>query len=254
MGLGSWLAAAGDLLVGAQCPGCDEPWWGVCPECRSAVEALPTYLTRPEPCPAGFPLTATSSPYGALMKRLISAHKEHQVLALTPFLADRLAAAVGHLLSGPAGFDPGTTVLLVPVPSSPAAVRRRGFDATWAIARRAARAGRPGVRVRAQQLLSMSRRVQDQAGLGATARRENLRGSLRVTVSRLPAGSVAVIVDDVVTTGSSITEAARALRAVRMPVLGAATVAATVRSRSRTLLSDSRPEEGSNPKEEGGPR
>jgi adenine/guanine phosphoribosyltransferase-like PRPP-binding protein len=41
-----------------------------------------------------------------------------------------------------------------------------------------------------------------------------------------------VLVDDLVTTGSSLTEAARALREARIPVLGAATVAATVRLRS----------------------
>jgi adenine/guanine phosphoribosyltransferase-like PRPP-binding protein len=40
-----------------------------------------------------------------------------------------------------------------------------------------------------------------------------------------------VLVDDLVTTGSSLTEAARALREARIPVLGAATVAATVRLR-----------------------
>jgi predicted amidophosphoribosyltransferase len=123
-------------------------------------------------------------------------------------------------------------VVLVPVPSSPAAVRARGLDATWAMARRAVPGCPPGRVVGAKRLLSLARRVQDQAGLGAEARRENLRGSLRASGQGLGAGCVALIVDDVVTTGSSLTEAHRALCAAGIPVLGAATVAATVRSRS----------------------
>jgi predicted amidophosphoribosyltransferase len=65
--------------------------------------------------------------------------------------------------------------------------------------------------------------------LGAAGRKANLTGSLRVS-GGVPPGSLVVIVDDLVTTGSSLTEAARALGAARIAVLGAATVAATVRS------------------------
>jgi predicted amidophosphoribosyltransferase len=79
--------------------------------------------------------------------------------------------------------------------------------------------------------LTQGRRVADQAGLRAAARRENLAGAFRLRRS-ISTGAV-VLVDDVVTTGSSLTEAARALRAANIPVLGAATVAATVRVRPR---------------------
>jgi len=78
-------------------------------------------------------------------------------------------------------------------------------------------------------VLAHSRPVADQAGLGARARQENLSGAFRL---RRPIGDGAVvIVDDLVTTGSSLTEAARVLREARIPVLGAATIAATVRLR-----------------------
>jgi predicted amidophosphoribosyltransferase len=162
------------------------------------------------------------------MKRLVSAHKEHQVLSLTPFFAERLAAAVDCLLAA-AGAKP--RLVLVPVPSSPAAVRARGYDATYAMARRAAQGGAGGHPAAARQLLRLTRRVQDQAGLGATERRQNLSGSLRASTTGLKPGSAVVVVDDVVTTGASLCEATRALRAAGIPVLGAATVAATVRSR-----------------------
>jgi predicted amidophosphoribosyltransferase len=171
------------------------------------------------------------------MRRLVSAHKERQVLSLTPVLAARLAVAVACLVDRAPGGSP-LRLVLVPVPSAPSAVRARGLDATWALARGAVRSGsgpRAGPRVRtvvAQRLLAQSRRLQDQAGLDAAARRLNLAGGFRVSGRRPEPGSVVVVVDDLVTTGSSLGEAARALRAVGIPVLGAATVAATVRSRS----------------------
>jgi predicted amidophosphoribosyltransferase len=56
-----------------------------------------------------------------------------------------------------------------------------------------------------------------------------MAGAFRVRRA-ISTGAV-VLVDDLVTTGSSLTEAARVLRAARIPVLGAATVAATVRVR-----------------------
>jgi predicted amidophosphoribosyltransferase len=77
--------------------------------------------------------------------------------------------------------------------------------------------------------LTQGRRVADQAGLRAAARQENLFGAFRLR--RPITTGAAVLVDDLVTTGSSLTEAARVLRAARIRVLGAATVAATVRLR-----------------------
>jgi predicted amidophosphoribosyltransferase len=231
-----WFAVAGDLLLGAQCPGCDRAGWGLCVGCRGATSATPGYLTRPDPGPPGFPLTATAGPYDAVLSRLISAHKEHQALTLTSFLGGRLAVALRVLTSVYADGErgrPAGPLVLVPVPSAPEAVRARGLDATWALARAAART-RPGPEVVAvRRLLVQSRQVQDQVGLGAAARLENLAGGFRVTRTRLAPRSRVVIVDDVVTTGASLTEAARALRTAGIPVLGAATVAATVRSRSR---------------------
>ena len=237
MQFAEWCAAAGDLLLGGQCAACGTPGWGLCVACRTATSG-PGYLTRPDPCPPGFPVTATTGPYGGRLQRLVSAHKEHQVLSLTPFFGERLAAAVRCLLDA-SGSPRHAPVLLVPVPSTPAAVRARGYDATGAMTRRAARrlaapSGDLGPvgNVRARHLLVASRRVQDQAGLGAADRRANLAGSLRVVGARPAPGTLVVIVDDVVTTGSSLAEATRALRAAHIGVLGAATVAATVRSRA----------------------
>ena len=97
--------------------------------------------------------------------------------------------------------------LVVPVPLHPRRLRARGFNPALAVARAAAQA--IGARVDPTAL----ERVRDtptQTGLAAAARRANLRGAMRARRA-LPA--CVWIADDVVTTGATASEAARALRA-----------------------------------------
>jgi predicted amidophosphoribosyltransferase len=184
--------------------------------------------TRPEPCPPGFPPTISSSAYDPLLRGLINAHKERQALSLTGVLADRLAASV-HALLAEVGHGRGRPVVLVPVPSAARVIRRRGFDATAAMARSAARRLGRRYSTSVSTSLVQVRGVRDQAGLDARARQANLAGGfrLRAPLPTLPS----VLVDDLVTTGSSLSEAARVLGRAGVPVLGAATVAATQRLR-----------------------
>jgi ComF family protein len=225
---GEWVAAAGDLLLGASCHGCEQPWWGLCPSCRAELGSRQPFVTAPVPQPDGFPLTVTSSAYDQLLRLMINAHKERQALILTRILAERLALSVHTLLTRQ---QCTAAIVLVPIPSAARTVRQRGFDATAAMARIAARRLRVWYPALSRSVLVQARPVADQAGLGARARQQNLAGAFRL--SRPIKADTVVIVDDLVTTGSSLTEAARVLRAAGMPVLGAATVAATVRLQAR---------------------
>ncbi len=242
-----WRAAAGDLLLGSSCHGCGAPAWTLCDTCRADLAASPARPARPEPSPPGFPRTWTAGAYDALARGLVSAHKERSALGLTRVLGERLALAVLALLAvtadEPLPGGPGATLLLVPVPSARRAVRARGFDAGLALARAAA-TRLPAAR--AGPLLTSTRRVADQSGLGAEERQANLAGAFRLRAAArrstgprstaLRPGTTVVVVDDVVTSGASLTEAVRALRAGGVPVLGAATVAATVRRTSPRAL------------------
>ncbi|HEY9293565.1 MAG TPA: ComF family protein [Microlunatus sp.] len=225
-------SVAAELLLGAACPGCDQPGLGLCPACRQQlVDPVPQTVT-PTPCPVGFPITYAGGPYDELQRRLISAHKERQAWLLTGALGDRLARSVDALARRRPTDRP---LVLVPIPSSAAAVRSRGRDATLALTRHAVRrlrrqANRP---MMVKPLLRPVRRLADQSDLGAVERRQNLAGAYAVRglrSGRAFDGEV-IIVDDLVTTGSSLTEAHRALLDADVPVLGAAVIAATVRQR-----------------------
>lgn len=236
-----WRDAAGDLLLGSRCHGCGRPAWTLCDGCRADLSGLRPGPRAPDPCPDGFPRTWSAGPYDRLARNLVSAHKERSALGLTALLGEALALAVLGLLGEAGLLDGGggdaAPVRLVPVPSARRAVRARGFDAGLALARAAARRL---PRTRAAPLLVPARRVADQSGLGALERHANLAGALRLrsrpwvrAERRGPAAGhgLVVVVDDVVTSGASLTEAVRALRAGGVEVLGAATVAATVRRR-----------------------
>lgn len=147
-------------------------------------------------------------------------------MALVRPLGDLLAGAVGLVApTGPAPPGPAP-FLLVPVPSAPRAVRARAHDRAGRLAARAAAdlRGR-GWPVRAVPLLRLTRTVADQAGLSTTERTANLAGAL--VAGRALDGRPVVLVDDVVTTGATLAEAVRALRAAGAIVHGAAVVAAT---------------------------
>ena len=158
-------------------------------------------------------------------------------------LGTALALAVAAVVS--AVPEQGRRVVLVPLPSSAAALRSRGRDHVRELAGRAAAelraAGMPTAEAR---LLRRRGSVRDSAGLSATQRRANLSGTfaLRPAVGGAVRNGLLVLVDDVVTSGATLTEAASVLAAARSPgdpsVL-AAVVAATPR-RAPDRLSERR--------------
>ena len=216
------LADALDLVLPRRCAGCGCSGAAVCPPCRATLTGAP-WRHRPTPCPVGLPELVAAASYQGPVRALLLAHKEHGRLGLVRPLGAALAGAVQLLLidaplSGP--------VLLVPVPSAASAVRQRGHDhARRLAARAAAELRRHGCPARIAAPLRFARAVADQAGLSATGRAANLTGALVSRQAR--AGCSMVIVDDVVTTGATLAEAARALRASGALVHGAAVVAAT---------------------------
>jgi predicted amidophosphoribosyltransferase len=83
--------------------------------------------------------------------------------------------------------------------------------------------------------VQLRRAVLDSAGLGAAERVANLDGAMVAGPPRVPATPV-LVVDDIVTSGATIGETVRALRASGWLVTGAAVVAATPRRSTGAAL------------------
>ncbi|WP_328771150.1 ComF family protein [Streptomyces sp. NBC_00286] len=210
-----WWQDLTDLVLPAVCGGCGRPRAVLCPGCRAALMGAAPRRARPMPEPPGLPVVHASAPYEDEVRAALLAHKERGALMLAGPLGVALAGAVRASLAS--GGGPGGPVLLVPVPSARRAVRARGHDPVRRIALAAAgelrQAGTPA---RVLAVLRQRRAVADQSGLNSRQRMDNLAGALEVAAggARLLAeGGRAVLVDDLMTTGASLAEAARALRA-----------------------------------------
>lgn len=216
------LAAALDLVLPQPCGGCGGPGGPLCTACAAPLGG-PARVCPPRPAPPGLPPPWAVASYAGSVRQVIVAYKERGRTGLARPLGAALATAVAA-----AAGDTGAPVTLVPVPSSRAAVRRRGHDPTLRIAQAAAReAVRRGTAVSVARVLAHRRRVADQAGLASAERAANLAGALAAT--RDLRGARVIVVDDVITTGATLAEAARALRAGGARVRAAAVVAATPR-------------------------
>jgi predicted amidophosphoribosyltransferase len=235
MGILRDLRSAGaDLLAGARCVGCARPGRALCAGCAPALIGRPS-LVHPDPAPVGLPVVWAVARYEGVARDALLAHKEQSCLALTPALGLAIGRSALACIAGAerAGIDVSRAAL-VPVPSRPAVVRARGHDPVLRMTRRAAALlSAAGLDVSPAALLRVRRQVRDQAGLRGDDRWANLDGAMRArpAASRYR-GVPVVILDDIVTTGATAVECARALAAAEVAVIGVAVVAATPRRRS----------------------
>ena len=225
------LDAALDLFLGAHCVVCGRPPRGVCSTCRQA-SGTPAEAVRPQPCPPGLLPTWSVGSYEAGLQQMILAHKERGVWHLARALGALLAVSVGAAVVD----LPVASVALVAVPSRPSAVRQRGYDPTGAmVAACAAHLRRQGVAATRRDLLRAQPGLRDQAGLDVHERRANLDramwcpSALLSRWARTGHAEWVVLCDDVVTTGWTLREAQRALQAVGVVPVAAASVAVTRR-------------------------
>lgn len=161
-------------------------------------------------------------PFESVAARCIRRMKDDGETVLARPLGSALGEVVDVLEARP---DADRPLHLVPIPTSVTAFRRRGYRVPELLIRRAGRLP--------DRLLVLRGRRTDQRGLDSESRAENVRGSMRAR--RALEGETVVLVDDVVTTGATFDEAARALTDAGAHVLTAVALAATPRHSERNV-------------------
>jgi ComF family protein len=217
-----------DLGLPSTCAACDQPGGPLCLPCERDLRAGLFDRPRrsmPDPIPIHLPPVSSRGPYAGVLRRLVSAYKDDGRRDLRPLLALLLAESLAVVSAG-------RSVVVVPMPSSRAAVRRRGDDPVADLVTAAAARVPGGLTVR--HVLRPLRRMEDQSALDRHERALNLSGAYGVRSGGAAdlRGRAVVLVDDVVTTGATLAEAARVVRAKGGLVVGAATLAATQRRAS----------------------
>ncbi|GAB6084074.1 ComF family protein [Desulfuromonas carbonis] len=244
MRLAAWLTQAAnellDLLLPPACPLCFDllppgPATVFCPACRAEIPPLSTPCCSRCALPfvtAGgqnhlcaeclgeqdppFSRVQAAGLYDGLLRRAVQRFKYSDAIGLDHPLGALLAARL----------DPGPAQLLVPVPLHPSRLRQRCYNQSLLLARCLGR--QFGLPV-AAGLLRRTRATPSQQGLPAVVRRRNLKGAF--ALGEAPGPCHILLVDDVMTTGSTARECARTLRAG-----GALRVEVAVVARAGNLL------------------
>lgn len=218
--LADFFSGLGPALLPLRCLVCADPGDGgrdLCAACHrelpwnhSACARCALPLPRPAPrcglCLAGRPPQAATRAvfrYAPPLDRLLPRLKFHGDLAAGRLLAQLMAEGLAKSLA--AAPRPAA---LVPVPLHRGRLRQRGYDQALELARPLARS--LALPLLADRLLRQ-RATAPQSELDARARQRNVRGAFALAPGPALPAHVA-LVDDVMTTGATLAEAARLLR------------------------------------------
>jgi ComF family protein len=166
--------------------------------------------------PPHFDHTVSAFDYAYPLDRLIQAYKFNANLGLLPLFADALVRAVR------ASDSRVTTDLVIALPLASGRLAERGFNQSALLGESVAKA--LAIQFEVRGMLRV-RETPPQSGLSRDARLKNVRGAFSCE-QRLDGLRVAVV-DDVMTTGATLSEAAKALKKA-----GAAQVSAWVIARA----------------------
>jgi ComF family protein len=202
--------------------------------CEICGENLPG-ISRPSGiqicavCVEARPHFEKATAYGAYhgeLRELIHLLKYEHVIPAAGVLGRMLAESIAKL-----GIDCSST-LVIPVPLHPSKRRQRGFNQSELIVRAALKHFPISGAELSTNVLERRRDTVSQIGLTRPQRNENIRGAFRVMHLNTVAGRNVLLVDDVLTTGTTVSECARILRKADAKRVWVATVARTLKNSS----------------------
>jgi len=207
------LGSLSELIFPVRCLGCQVLGIEICATCRSSWNQH-IYRTYGDIAGKQFPIYS-SVKYSAVASKVIMKSKEDSIKIADELIISSLAHSLTYFQKEIGiGF-------LVPVPSRVSASRKRG--------RKYINRMIEGVGITPLDILTHTRAVRDQSTLSAADRIKNLEGAICINPEahqkisgNNPKISV-IIIDDLVTTGATLSEAARALYAGGFHVLGSVT-------------------------------
>lgn len=201
------------VLLPVSCAGCGLPDRGLCAACRLRCAADPVVRALPDGTPV-----VSALRYEAMVRRTILAFKEEGRTDVVRPLARAIGAAI-DAAAILAGTSTDATIEVSTVPATRSGRRRRGYRPVDLLVHAAG--------LRASPVLAVVAATTQQKALGRDERDRNLRNSM---LARRPlTGRRFLLVDDILTTGATLGEAARAIRAAGGEVTACATLAFTPR-------------------------
>jgi ComF family protein len=215
------------------CPHCLDqviPYSG--PYCRCCGRSLATG-TGPDERLCGDCLR-TPPPFDSARSLLCYGPPVSTLLHRLKFHGDTAAARV---LAGLGSLEPVSCDLIIPVPLHRSRLQSRGLNQSLVLARRFFPAERDKIVV---DLLVRQKKTIPQTGLDGIQRRRNLKGAFAVAHPEAVRGRTVLVVDDVFTTGTTLAECSRTLKAAGAAQVHVWTVA-RVDEESRSVLPDAMP-------------
>lgn len=206
------------------CPGCrrDLPFNShYCSRCALPLPAAAPPGSLCGPCqrrPSVYDLCIAPFRYEGPLPHLVTGLKFHARMNHARLLGQLLARALQRIPSQP------QPQLIIPIPLHPARLRERGFNQALEIARGPARL--LGIPLETRSCLRR-KTTAPQSGLDLRARRRNLRQAF--ALSQPPDARHVVLLDDVVTTGNTVSELAKTLKRAGMQRVDVWAVARTER-------------------------
>jgi len=172
--------------------------------------------------PPNFDRAVSYGEYDAGLRDLIHLLKYDAVLPAAKPLGKLLAQSIEQLRLG------DVEAVVVPVPLHRSKRRERRFNQAELIVRTALKHLPPHFELDRDALVRQ-RETRSQVGLDREARIQNMHGAFRVTAPQRISGRTVIVVDDVMTTGTTVSECARVLKRAGAEKVFAATVARTLK-------------------------